>query len=126
MMNRIDLNFDPVTWDDDLRLQYRDEPFTGEVVETAAGQLLSQSFYVDGISHGPVREWWADGRLKSEGEMKRGVDVGIFRSWHHNGRLKSEIEFSDDGTPLSRRDWDEEGNFIPRRKRRAGLHTSDG
>lgn len=66
-MDRIDLSRDGVNWDEDLRLVYRGELFTGEVVETVAGQLLSQSFYVNGIPDGPDREWWAEGGLKSEG-----------------------------------------------------------
>ncbi|ATL66223.1 toxin-antitoxin system YwqK family antitoxin [Nocardia terpenica] len=120
MTKRINANFDPVSWDIDLRLVYQGEPFTGEVVETLGDQLLSQEFYVNGISHGPDREWWPDGTLESEGQMRNGRPYGIYRRWHENGRLASEKHFSDDGRLHTVLEWDEAGNPIdtdPRRRK---------
>lgn len=113
-MKRIDYSVSrrEIATDDDLRLTYRGEPFTGEAVETIGDQLLFQVFYVDGIPHGPDREWWADGPIKSEGQVNYGVPAGIWRTWHHNGQLASEQEFDDEGDPIETRTWDESGNPI--------------
>jgi len=124
-MDRIDFSIDAVTWDDDQRLMCRGEPFTGEVVDTVAGQMIAQSFYVEGIPDGFDREWWTEGQLKSEGQMNHGRAVGIFRSWHVNGQLESEDEFSGDGTLLSRRKWDKDGNPIQLQRCRLTHRISD-
>ncbi|RDI69303.1 toxin-antitoxin system YwqK family antitoxin [Nocardia pseudobrasiliensis] len=114
-MNRIDLTFDEVSWDDDLRLTYCGEPYTGEAIETVGGaQVISRDFYVDGVLHGPTKQWWADGRIMTEGQMRHGLAVGVFRTWHNNGQLGSEVEFSDTGQEISRREWDEAGKPIQR------------
>ncbi|WP_193364732.1 toxin-antitoxin system YwqK family antitoxin [Nocardia cyriacigeorgica] len=106
-MKRIDLNVDEVTTGDDLRLEYEGEPFTGEVVETVAGMMISQEFYVDGINDGPTREWWGDGVLKSEGTTRRGRPTGLYRDWHSNGRLACERVFDERGRLTEVRTWDE-------------------
>ncbi|KZM75406.1 toxin-antitoxin system YwqK family antitoxin [Nocardia terpenica] len=118
MTKRINANFDPVSWDDDLRLEYQGEPFTGEVVETLGDQLLSQEFYVNGIPHGPDREWWENGALKSEGQVRHGRAYGVFRTWHENGQLASEKHFSDNGRLHTVLEWDENGNPITDEGRR--------
>ncbi|MFF0542562.1 toxin-antitoxin system YwqK family antitoxin [Nocardia thailandica] len=96
----------------DLRLEYRGEPFTGEVVETVGEQLLSLTAYVDGIPHGLDLEWWADGGRKSEGRVEHGLPVGVWRRWHHNGTLAVEKHFDDTGDLEDVRAWDEDGNEI--------------
>ncbi|WP_040804587.1 toxin-antitoxin system YwqK family antitoxin [Nocardia concava] len=113
-MQRIDYGVSrhEIATDDDLRLTFRGEPFTGEVVETIGDQLLSQEFYVAGVPHGPDREWWAGGPLKSEGEVDYGRPKGIWRSWHHNGQLAEEREFNGRGHLTAVRRWDEAGNPI--------------
>jgi antitoxin component YwqK of YwqJK toxin-antitoxin module len=119
-MDKIDLNSDAVTWDGDQRLLYRDEPFTGEAVETIGSRIISQTFYIDGIPDGIDREWWSDGSPKSEGQNNHGLAVGTFRNWYVNGQLESEEEFAGDGTLLSRRKWDKDGNPVqPKRCRLA-------
>ncbi|OXR45407.1 putative antitoxin YwqK [Nocardia cerradoensis] len=111
-MNRIDINVDPITWGEDLRLEYRGELYSGEVVEMLGDQLLSQEFYVNGIRHGPSRKWWADGRMMSEGEMIAGRPSGVFRKWHPNGRVAEEVHFDGNGMLVARYRWDEDGNYI--------------
>ncbi|MGW4245443.1 toxin-antitoxin system YwqK family antitoxin [Nocardia sp. NPDC004722] len=115
-MNKIDYSAsrDEIATDDDLRLTFRGEPFTGEVVETIGDQLLTQEFYVDGVPHGPDREWWADGSLKSEGEVVYGRPQGTWRSWHPNGQIAEEREFNSKGHLTTVRKWDEDGNPIGR------------
>jgi len=119
-VKRIDIEDDAVEYADDMRLLYRGEPFTGEAVELVGEQLLTQQFYVEGIRHGPEREWWLDGgALKSEGEMRHGSPVGVYRAWHHNGQLAEEREFGGDGRVTVARKWDKDGNpvDVPRRAR---------
>lgn len=112
-MKRINLNDMDHTTGDDLRLEDENgEPFTGEVVDEAAGLLLAQLFYSNGIPHGPSREWWDDGTLRSEGENYHGRPRGIFKRWHRNGQLARESIFSDDGVLIERREWDEGGDPI--------------
>ncbi|MFF2808456.1 toxin-antitoxin system YwqK family antitoxin [Streptomyces sp. NPDC058000] len=111
-MIRIDLRIDhdDIATDADLRLEYRGVPFTGEVVEAIGDHLLSQMFYVEGIPHGPDREWWADGRPMSEGQSDYGVPAGVWRKWHHNGQLAREQHFDSMGDPADIRTWDEDGH----------------
>jgi antitoxin component YwqK of YwqJK toxin-antitoxin module len=110
-MRRIDLNLDATSVDNELRLQYEGELFTGEVVEELIpGQLLSQELYVDGLPHGSIREWWPDGRLKSEGENYRGRPRGVFRHWHPDGRPAASILFDSEGTSRAVREWDGDGH----------------
>lgn len=118
-MTRIDLETDPVVYRNDGILEYEGEPFTGEVVEQLGDQLIAQQFYVDGIPHGPDREWWVDGGPKSEGEIRHGMPTGIYRAWHRNGQLAEEREFADDGRVAVLRRWDEDGNPIEVAGRRA-------
>ncbi|MFD4354891.1 toxin-antitoxin system YwqK family antitoxin [Nocardia sp. NPDC058519] len=111
---RIDSDIDQaeISTGADLRLEYRGEPFTGEVVTTVGEQLLSQTFYVDGIPHGQDREWWADGVPMAEGRTEHGRPVGTWRRWHHNGQLAVEKQFDSTGDLDDVRSWDEDGNEI--------------
>lgn len=87
-MLRVGLNEMQPEIGDDLRLECDGQPFTGEVVETAAGLLLAQDFYVKGIRNGRSLQWWADGTLRAEGEMRNGRFTGPFRRCHNNGRRR--------------------------------------
>ncbi|MEU5184935.1 hypothetical protein AB0G49_33355 [Streptomyces longwoodensis] len=92
------------------RLLYRDELFTGEVVEHLGAALVSLECYEGGLRHGPNREWYQDGTLRSEGTSHRGRPVGVSREWHPNGTLAHERVFADDGlTVLTDRTWDDMG-----------------
>lgn len=109
-INLVDMNH---THGDDLRLEDDNgEPFTGEAAEEAAGILLAQEFYSNGVPHGPSRERWDNGTRRSEGENYHGKPRGIFKRWHRNGRLVRENIFSDEGLLINRREWDEEGRPI--------------
>ncbi|MGW5105766.1 toxin-antitoxin system YwqK family antitoxin [Nocardia sp. NPDC004123] len=115
-VKRIDRTYDyhQISTGDDLRLEYRGEPFTGEVVTTLGDQLLAQAFYVDGISHGLQRAWWSDGQLKSQGEMDFGTPQGVHREWHRNGRLAKERQFDEMGRLRAVQIWDESGSAVER------------
>jgi hypothetical protein len=112
VVDRIDFDDDDVEWGDDLRLEYRGAPFTGEAVETVAGLVIGQSFFVDGIENGMHREWWMNGRLKAEGEIRSNTGLGTYREWHENGQLATEKNFDGMGHLVTVRTWDAAGNPI--------------
>lgn len=108
-----------IDWDQDVddigdgaddRLEYRGEPYTGEIVQQGVDGLLAQEFYVNGIAHGPIREWWADGTPRSEGQVREGLEYGDFREWYKNGQLASVKHFDDHGMLVKLEEWDDDGN----------------
>ncbi len=111
-MNRIDWDRDDDDIDtgDDLRLEYRGEPYTGEIVDTLGDIVLSQKFYTNGVVDGPTREWWTDGSRKSEGFVRYGLAQGDYREWYMNGRLAKVKHFNDSGNLVRVEEWDEGGN----------------
>jgi hypothetical protein len=55
------------------------------------GQLLNETFhYVNGL-HGPMREWWPDGRPKRDAHYFHGVRVRD-RQWASDGSLTIDYE----------------------------------
>ncbi|MFF8717802.1 toxin-antitoxin system YwqK family antitoxin [Streptomyces sp. NPDC015184] len=109
-VTRIDIDDPEVDMDQGQRLLYRGELFTGEVEEYLGDALVSLDSYVEGVQHGPSREWYKDGTLRSEATARTGLPVGTSREWHPNGVLAAEVEFSENGmTMVAERRWDEEG-----------------
>ncbi|MFF9573494.1 toxin-antitoxin system YwqK family antitoxin [Streptomyces sp. NPDC014685] len=109
-MTRIDIDDPDVDMDQGQRLLCRGELFTGEVEEHLGDALVSLDSYVEGVRHGPSREWYKDGTLRSEATARKGLPVGTSREWHPNGVLAAEVEFSENGmTMVAERRWDEEG-----------------
>ncbi|MDK0522369.1 hypothetical protein [Streptomyces sp. ML-6] len=109
-VTRIDIDDPEVDMDQGQRLLYRGELFTGEVEEHLGDALVSLDSYVEGVQHGPSREWYKDGTLRSEATARTGLPVGTSREWHPNGVLAAEVEFSENGmTMVAERRWDEEG-----------------
>lgn len=107
---RIDVDDSDVDLDDQHRLLFRGELFTGEVVEHLSGAVVSLECYEGGVRHGPNKEWYKDGTLRSEGTSRNGRPVGVSRGWHPNGTLAHEKVYADDGlTMLSDREWDDRG-----------------
>ncbi|WP_326767967.1 hypothetical protein OG978_28625 [Streptomyces sp. NBC_01591] len=109
-VTRIDIDDPEVDMDRGQRLLYRGELFTGEVEEHLGGALVSLDSYVEGVQHGPSREWYEDGTLRSEATAREGRPAGVSGEWHPNGVLAAEVEFSENGLrTLAERRWDEEG-----------------
>ncbi|MER7107813.1 toxin-antitoxin system YwqK family antitoxin [Streptomyces sp. NPDC000229] len=105
---RIDIDDPDVDMDASSCLFYRGQPFTGEVAEYQAGQLISLDEYTDGRLNGLSREWYQDGTLRSEGVARDGRAVGEWKDWHLNGALKSRQLFDDTGYSVIEADtWDE-------------------
>ncbi|BBC33644.1 hypothetical protein SGFS_049380 [Streptomyces graminofaciens] len=99
-----------VDFDDGERLFYQGELFTGEVVEYQGSALVGLETYRDGITDGPVKQWFEDGTLRAEGNMRMGFPVGESRRWHPNGTLAAKRITTEDGhRPLAELEWDENG-----------------
>lgn len=98
--------------DDDMRVHYEDELFTGEVVHRdSAGRVIAEISYVEGVPSGPQAEWYSDGTKKNEGQATFGLAVGDWRKWHPNGQLAEHSVFSPQGRRTHRRRWDKDGNL---------------
>jgi antitoxin component YwqK of YwqJK toxin-antitoxin module len=105
------INFDDpdVGKDEDLRVVYREELFTGEVEEFAGDARVALSTYRDGVPDGPTVEWYPDGTLRSKGSLRMGQVVGEFKDWHPNGVLAVSRTFDERTTLVEHYEWDRDG-----------------
>jgi antitoxin component YwqK of YwqJK toxin-antitoxin module len=87
-------------------------PFTGEVVDTEDGRIVTITTYRDGEEDGPEIEYFPDGTKESEGTYSKGTVVGEWRTWYPNGQLKQFSHFDRWGALHKRQRWDEQGNLI--------------
>ncbi|MFJ6789995.1 toxin-antitoxin system YwqK family antitoxin [Streptomyces angustmyceticus] len=98
--------------DDDMRVHYEDEPFTGEVVyRDKEGKVTGLISYIDGVPSGPQTRWYSDGSKKKEGQTRWGLAVGDWRKWHPNGQLAEHSVFNLQGRRERRQRWDKDGNL---------------
>ena len=112
-MQRIDTSTADVGRDPDRRLTYKGQPFTGEAVTHGhTGKVTSTVTYVDGVEHGPRRQWYENGPLKAEMFVHHGRIIGTAREWHENGRLAQEQRFNEHGDLVEESRWDENGQTI--------------
>ncbi|MGK5738714.1 toxin-antitoxin system YwqK family antitoxin [Micromonospora sp. URMC 103] len=104
------VEYDDVETEDDLRVTYQGQPFTGEVVERSSqNQVIAITTYFNGIEDGPSAEWYPTGERKAAGTVRYGMAVGVHEEWHRNGNLAARSEFDDQGNLLSRYRWAEDG-----------------
>ncbi|MEV0383780.1 hypothetical protein [Nonomuraea sp. NPDC050643] len=97
--------------DDQDRVTYNGERFTGVTVETFPdGRLLAESSFTDGVQDGPERQFRADGSLWVENIYEFGWTVRE-REWHPNGRLARD-KLLRGGQVVSQQWWDENGDPI--------------
>ncbi|MEU7771827.1 hypothetical protein AB0C44_10970 [Micromonospora taraxaci] len=107
------VDYDDVATEDDLRVTYQGELFTGEVVERSPqGQVIALTTYFEGMEDGPSADWYPTGERKAEGSARYGTAVGVHEEWHRNGNPASRVEFDDQGRMLSRQRWAEDGTPI--------------
>jgi antitoxin component YwqK of YwqJK toxin-antitoxin module len=110
---RIDIQAEPIAWDDSHRMLHNGVPFTGEAVTyNWLDEVTSLITYVDGIREGVQREWYDGEDLKAERTVHRGRIVGPAREWRQNGQLAKEKQFDERGLPVSESLWDEDGQPI--------------
>jgi len=74
----------------DLVMHYRGQPFTGIAFDVVADGTRSELSYVDGLQHGPARDWDASGRLRAEDFWRTNVRHGVSRTYDENGAVISE------------------------------------
>lgn len=67
---------------------YKGELFSGRAFERdAQGERVKEHYYYQGYLHGPVREFYEDGRIKSETQYEKGVANGISFEWDIDGKM---------------------------------------
>ncbi|CCH15527.1 toxin-antitoxin system YwqK family antitoxin [Micromonospora lupini] len=107
------VEYDDVETEDDLRVTYQGDLFTGEVVERSPqGQVIAITTYFNGMEDGLSTEFYPSGERKAEGSARYGTAVGVHQEWHRNGNLAARLEFDDQGKLLSRHRWAEDGTPI--------------
>lgn len=107
------VEYDDVETEDDLRVTYQGEPFTGEVVERSPqGQVIALTTYFNGMEDGLSAEWYPGGERKAEGSVSYGTAVGVHEEWHRNGNTAARIEFDNQGKLLSCHRWAEDGTPV--------------
>ncbi|MEU7674674.1 hypothetical protein AB0C42_07670 [Micromonospora taraxaci] len=107
------VDHDDVATEDDLRVTYQGELFTGEVVERSPqDQIIALTTYFKGIEDGLSAEWYPTGERKAEGTARYGMAVGVHEEGHRNGSPATRVEFDEQGKMLSRQRWAEDGTPI--------------
>jgi antitoxin component YwqK of YwqJK toxin-antitoxin module len=112
MTDTLRVHLDELDFDDEQLMIWKGKPFTGVGVEFfPAGLLRSEVYHVDGVEHGPKREWYSSGQLKDEANIWQGGLHGYKRIWDEKGRLISE-ELGELGIGIAEKRWDEQGRLI--------------
>ena len=80
--------YSQIQWKEDVN--YLDgKPFTGVTVQYHKnGQLMSRYHMKDGIYHGLVEEWFADGKQKTKTSFVNGKHEGDNFYWNPDGTLQ--------------------------------------
>ncbi|MEE6261532.1 toxin-antitoxin system YwqK family antitoxin [Plantactinospora sonchi] len=115
---------DEADFNDDDRLTYRGELFTGVAAEVdSEGVLLAESTYRNGVQDGPERTFRDDGSVRTEDTYRFGILVES-REWHRNGRLAYELRNDEFGRRLSEQRWRE--TVLPRVEMPVGVSGAKG
>lgn len=97
---------------DGYYLFWKGQPFTGFALERFPdGTLQSEVYHVDGIEHGPSRQWYPWGKLMEEKNLWNGGLHGYERTWDEQGRLISE-RIGEFGIAISEKRWNEQGRLM--------------
>jgi antitoxin component YwqK of YwqJK toxin-antitoxin module len=89
---------------------WQDQPFTGIAYDVTPDGQLGEAEYVNGVQHGPARDWYPSGQLHSEDIYDNG-QVGVCREWFENGALKK-VQVIENGILLQERVWDQAGFLL--------------
>ncbi|MEU7769467.1 hypothetical protein AB0B25_30900 [Nocardia sp. NPDC049190] len=101
---------DDAEYNDDDRLTYGGQLFTGVAVEVDEdGVILGETSFRDGVQDGPERGFRDDGSLSIENIYLFGI-IREGRRWHGNGRLAYEMHADQSGRMESEQYWDPDGN----------------
>jgi hypothetical protein len=79
---------DPGLRDANGVLLWRGSPWSGQVQEHAGPRVTRTTGYLDGLRHGDMRVWHANGTLAQQRFFRHGKREGVHRGWWPNGRLQ--------------------------------------
>lgn len=106
------ITLDEIDYDEDLRAIHEGRRIHGEVIETDdEGRTVGVTTFTDGVKDGPMRQFYADGRLKAERLYRMGLPDGIARTWHPSGAIATELTY-DRAKLLGQRAWSEDGTEV--------------
>jgi antitoxin component YwqK of YwqJK toxin-antitoxin module len=92
----IEASYDDLVWKNDLYL-LGGNPFTGTARALHPnGKPKAEYPFVDGRSHGIVREWWENGQQSVETHFENGQRHGSNRYWNPEGKLTKEQIYDHD------------------------------
>ena len=89
-------------------------PFEGRAeLRYPNGQLMFEMEFDEGRQNGMMSSFYADGTKESEGTLVQGQFHGKVVYYHRNGQIKSHYKY-ENGQPVTRKNWDENGNMVDR------------
>ncbi|MFL5345958.1 MAG: toxin-antitoxin system YwqK family antitoxin [Hyalangium sp.] len=106
------VNFEEIDVGEEQLMFWKGQAFTGIAVEFFPdGTLRSEEYHLNGLRHGPSREWYRSGQRKEEMTLWYGGLHGYKREWNEQGRLISEV-LGELGIGIAEKRWDEQGRLI--------------
>lgn len=83
--------------------------FTGKVVESNSGQIISITEYKSGKQDGFQFRYYSNGNLSEERYYENGLKTGEHKGWWENGNLKFVYHFKNDVFDGNVKAWNESG-----------------
>lgn len=115
------VNYDPSLQKTDHGWLYKEEPFSGYMIETETnGRIVYRLPILDGQENGLAKGWYNTGEKLLERLFVDGKKEGVFKQWWPNGRLRYLFHYEHDqynGTQLV---------FFPTGKKREESTYSSG
>lgn len=91
------INYDPLLRKTDDGWLYKDELFSGYVLEKEKdGRIVYQLPIVNGLENGLAKGWYNSGEKLLERRFTAGKKEGLFKQWWPNGRLRYLFSFTND------------------------------
>jgi uncharacterized protein (TIGR03067 family) len=79
----------------------------------SSGKILAETWFYNGLAHGPGTVWHENGQKAQEGHYENGTPSGLWTSWHKHGKKKLEQELSATGLIHGKHiEWNEVGEMI--------------
>ncbi|MEZ4721188.1 MAG: hypothetical protein R2813_04845 [Flavobacteriales bacterium] len=94
-------------------LFYRDEPFTGTLVEYfPSGQMRSSVQYAEGLKHGMSRLIYENGQIEYSRPYSHGQKHGEHLGYYESGAMKYAYYFEDGFSEGNHKEWYESGQLF--------------
>ena len=69
--------------------RFEDDKRTGIwLAYNTTGDIIMETYYVEGISNGIIRKYFPGRKLKEEGEIKNDIRSGYWKEYYRNGKIK--------------------------------------